>query len=313
VKYIPIPTCNQRQTGVISAQFPLGVVKGLRFDLSVRQVSTRSGVVDLAPPKTTRISLEEAAKLIDRLDVAGAAKGKKSKPPRGIFDLGNHRVLITDLRAVDDSGDHALVVEHIPPEKLAAARRAAGVWRETIGAFQLAAPVSDKASMLPHHLRLLSVLRWRAEHLPQRGGRWTRTFLRYVEMIAEKVRALGGDPYAVPPTPDGTWPGLYGSEGSGGGHSASGAGLGHVGGGGLIGAEHGAATGKIASLLYGHFGDFDGFVLETFSGHLRRYLSHEERIEHLAREAWLERYVVTVWSEPGEPAEVRELAFGRPG
>jgi hypothetical protein len=313
-KYIPIPPGAQRQTGVISAQFPLGVVKGLRFDLSVRQITTRSRGIDLAGPKTTRISLEEAAKLLERHGTQGASKGKAAKaPPHGVFDLGGHKTLITDLRVVDGFGDHALVVEHVPPEKLAEAKRAAGAWRETIGAFQLAVPVSDKASMLPHHLRLLSVMRWRAEHLPQRGGRWNKTFLRYVEMLAEKVRALGGDPYKVPPTPDGSWDGLYGPGGTGGAGLLPGdGGLGHVAGGGLAGLAHGAATGKIASLFYGHFGDFDGFVLETFSGHLRRYLSHEERIEHLAREAWQERYVVTVWSEPGEPAEVRELAFGQP-
>jgi hypothetical protein len=302
-RYVPIPASAQRQTGVISAQFPLGVVKGLRFDLSVRQVTTRRGVVDIAPPKTTKITQAEAARLIERLKLPAATKGKGSKPPLGVFDIGDNRTVITNLRAVDDSGDHALLVEHVPPEKLAAAQRKAGVWRETIGAFQLAVPVSDKASMLPYHLRILSVLRWRAEHLPQRGGRWTKTFLRYVEMMAEKVRALGGDPYAVPPTPDGTWPGLYHTDDRDDCDDD----------GRLVAAERGVQVGKIASLLYDHFGDFDGFVLETVEGRLRRYLSHEEKIEHLAREAWIDRYVVTVLAEAGDPAEVRELAFGRPG
>ncbi len=310
-RYVPIPSNNQRQTGVISAQFPLGVVKGRRFDLSVRQVTTRSRAVDPVAPKTTRISLAEAAKLIERLDAGTKSKGKGSKPARGVYDLGGNKILITDLRVVDDYGDHALVVEHISPEKAAEVKRAAGAWRETIGAFQLAVPVSDKAGMLPHHLRLLSVMRWRAEHLPQRKGRWNVTFLRYVEMLAEKVRALGGDPYAVPPTPDGTWPGLYG-EGVGftpGGGLRPAGGLGA--GGGLIGWERGGTTGKIVSLFYDHFGDFQGFVLETFEDHHRRFLSHEARIEELAREAWLERYVVTVWAEGDERLEVREMAFGR--
>jgi hypothetical protein len=122
-----------------------------------------------------------------------------------VFDLGGNRVLITDLSVLDAEGDHAVIVEHPDPETVKAAVRGAGRWRETIGAFQLGIPVSVKADMLAHHLRLLSVLRWRAEWL-RPNSRWYETFIRYVELTAEKVRALGGDPFSVPPTPDGNVP-----------------------------------------------------------------------------------------------------------
>ena len=309
-RYIPIPRSDPRQTGVITVQFPLGVVKGQRFDLAVRQITSRSRAIENEVPKVERISQEEAAALIKRLggDQTPEDKSSKTSPkalpkaPKGVFDLGHNKTLITDLSVLDGYGDHALIIEHIPPARLAAARQAAGAWRETIGAFQLAAPVSTKADMLPHHLRLLSVFRWRAEHLPQ-GGRWNDAFLRYVALIADKVRALGGDPYAVPATPNGTWPGLWGGSGAGsspvGHHPPHG------------GVDTTVTAGKVGSLHYDHFGDFGGFTLQTELGGHRRFFSHEPRIERLAREAWMERYWVTVRAAEADPERVRELIFGR--
>ncbi|HWS89441.1 MAG TPA: hypothetical protein VN282_20885 [Pyrinomonadaceae bacterium] len=199
-RYVPIPTSQQRRTGVIAAHLPLGVKRGQRFDLSVRQVTTRGRRVDIRPKMTT-ISLAEAEQLLGH--TAGAAAGAPVE--RGVFELGGNRVLITDLRVLDGGGDHAVIVEHPDAATVAAAVQQAKRWRETVGAFQLGIPVSVKAEMLAHHLRLLSVLRWRAEWL-RPNSRWYETFIRYVELSAEKVRALGGDPYSVPPTPDGRVP-----------------------------------------------------------------------------------------------------------
>jgi hypothetical protein len=121
---------------------------------------------------------------------------------RGVFDLGDNRVLVTDLRVLDDSGDHAVLIEHPDPGQVEAAARQSGRWRETVGAFQLAVPVEVKADMLGHHVRLLSMLRWRAGRL-RPNDRWYSTFRRYAELIAGKVQALGGDPWSVAATPDG--------------------------------------------------------------------------------------------------------------
>jgi hypothetical protein len=207
-RYIPVPRTGNRQTGVIEANFPLGVKKGQRFDLAVRQITNRGRDPKFPAPRAKNITKEEAAKLIADLKVpTPAEKGRDKKTaaplPLGVFDLGNNRVLITDLRVIDATGDHAVVVQHPDPKEVAAARKDSGYWRETIGAFQLGIPVSVKADMLAHHLRLLSALRWRAERLSPKS-RWYETFIRYVELIAEKVRALGGDPFLVPATPDGT-------------------------------------------------------------------------------------------------------------
>jgi hypothetical protein len=203
-RYVPLPPSHQRWTGVLIADFPIGVKRGQRFDLSVRQVTNRRRLVEPPPPRVTKISREEAAGLLgNQVPAAGATAAVA--PPRGVFDLGGNRTLVTDLRVFDDSGDHALIVEHPEPEEVAAAAAQSGLWRETIGAFQLGIPVSVKGAMLPHHLRLLSVMRWRAEQM-RPNGRWHATFHRYVALLADKVRALGGDPFTVPATPDGIFP-----------------------------------------------------------------------------------------------------------
>jgi hypothetical protein len=229
-RYVPLPPSQQRWTGVLIADFPIGVKRGQRFDLAVRQITNRRRLVEPPPPRVTKISREEAAALLQPRAAAGTAAA--TAPPRGAFDLGGNRTLVTDLRIFDDEGDHALVVEHPEAQAVAAAAAQSGSWRETVGAFQLGIPVSVKGAMLPYHLQLLSVMRWRAEQMKP-NHRWHATFHRYVALLADKVRALGGDPFAVPATPDGNFP-MPGDEHGDGGPGGDG---------GLGGDDaHGAAT-----------------------------------------------------------------------
>ena len=66
-------------------------------------------------------------------------------------------------------------------------------------------------------------------------------------------------------------------------------------------------TGKISGLLYDHFGDFEGFTLETHQGAHYRYRSREQSILDLVRVAWRERYVVTVMAIPGALKQVQQV------
>jgi hypothetical protein len=213
VRYVPIPQSLQRQTGVISVQLPLGVRKGQRFDLSVQQVTNRQRVVKPPAARREKITMEQAAQLLKGLSSAKHEKHEKKARaahgvPRGVFDLGNNASLVTDLSVFDSGGDHALIVRHPDPKLVAAARQASAFWRQPIGAFQLGIPVSTKEDMLLYHLQLLSIMTWRVEHLNRRSS-WYSTMVYYVELLISKVRALGGDPYTVPPTPDGNIPQLH--------------------------------------------------------------------------------------------------------
>lgn len=320
MRYVPIPRSLRRQTGVLSAELPLGIKKGQRFDVSVRQITHRGRPVRTPSPTVHQVTLAEAARLLKITGThGGGAQGDEIgelggavKLPRGTFDLGDNRSLVTDLSTLDASGDFALLIAHPDPKEVAAAQRAARLWRETIGAFQLGIPVSTKADMLAHHLRLLSVMTWRLAKLT-RKSRWHAAFKHYVELLADKVRALGGDPFAVPATPDGAVPTqpvpdkdeghAPGTPGVDDGWSDTG----HTGEEGGGDAQPALWSGKVSGLLFDHFGDFEGFTLESHSGAQRRFFSREGAILALARSAWRERFAVTVATTGPQSRQVRHL------
>jgi hypothetical protein len=75
-------------------------------------------------------------------------------------------------------------------------------FRRVVGSFQLSIPVSARATLLGPEVRLLAVSRWILHSIPA-DDRWHPVFTRYVDTIAERVRALGGDPERVKPDPTG--------------------------------------------------------------------------------------------------------------
>jgi hypothetical protein len=313
-RYVPVPTTTKRSTGVIEVQFPLGVVRGQRFDLAVRQVANRGREPKEPAPQARNITKAEAAKLLAGIELPAGHGGRKGEElPSGAFDLGDNRVLITDLRVIDAVGDHAVLVQHPDPAQVASARRNSGFWREIIGAFQLGIPVSTKPEMLLHHLRLLSAMRWRAEKLKP-DSRWYAAFVRYVDLLAAKVSALGGNPWTVAPTPDGTIGPFKEPDECHRGYDRDDSRC-HDGRDGTAGCDTGAACsgawiGKVSGLSYDHFGDFEGFTLEDHDGVSHRFCSREHAIRDLARTAWSERLVVTVMSFAGHDRRVRTLVIG---
>lgn len=78
-----------------------------------------------------------------------------------------------------------------------------GVTGRIVGAFQITIPVSTAGLMLPLEIRKLSVLRHIALSIPA-GDHWRPIFDRYLGQIGDRVKALGGDPDGVAPSPDGT-------------------------------------------------------------------------------------------------------------
>jgi hypothetical protein len=204
-RYIPIPQSLYVQNGVVAVEFPLGIKKGQRFDVSVRQITNRGRSANIPPPKVQQITLEEADRMLaNLLGIEGAEMATRKK---GSFDLGDNRLLLTDLSMLDMEGDHALVIEQPPEAVVEAAIRDSGMWRETVGAFQLGVPVSTKHDMRLEEMRLLSVMRWRLAHLP-RGHQWRKTMAYYVALLSDKVQALGENPWQIPATSDGAIPQL---------------------------------------------------------------------------------------------------------
>jgi len=151
-----------------------------------------------------------------------------------------------------------------------------------LGSFQLSIPVETREALSGLEERLLSVLRWIDRGIPHHN-RWYPVFRRYLEQIAGRVSALGGDPSKILPSPSGD----------------GGAKPPHK---GPEGQLH--FTGKIAGLIFDRFGDFAGFLLDTEDGE-REFSSREKDIAKLAQRAWGERLRITVCVEPPSATPAR--------
>jgi hypothetical protein len=157
-------------------------------------------------------------------------------------------------------------------------------WRQVLGSYQVSIPVLTKNAILAPEERLLSVLRWIELSIPTEN-RWHTVFVRYVDQIAERVRALGGNPDAIEPSPDGS------------GHHPQPHPHPH--------RPH-CVTGKVCEVLFDCFGDLEAFVLDDC--HHRHVIgSREERVGDLAVRAMRHGLRLTAWLAP----EARELSNDR--
>jgi len=166
-------------------------------------------------------------------------------------------------------------------------------WRRVTGTFKLALKVKPVAEALPEIERNLSLLRWIFEMMP-RDSRWYPIFERYLGAVAGQVAGLGGDPDKIPPTGTGQWPGGPGSA-EGGANKP-----------GRERGDHGI-LGKIEGLIFDHFGDFEGFILETEWDDRLHFYSREKNLQAVVERAWAARLRVTVIPEPADEHHPRRI------
>ncbi|RTL46398.1 MAG: hypothetical protein EKK53_04165 [Burkholderiales bacterium] len=274
--FIPIPGgATVDHVGLMSIELPPTVKKGNRHTVRVRQLT-------------------------------GARVGSGRKIERGQpIQRDEHGRINLAVRAED-----------APAVTAAALTRGPGFfYRRTVGAFGLTIPVSTRAALLHDEERTLSILRHIEMSIPLES-RWWPVFRRLVGAHAGRVAGMGGDPTHIVPTGDGNW--RHPTHG-GGHHDGD-----HDGDethdhehdhDGAHGCRHDAdepykgasVKGKIASLCFDHFGDFTGFVVETYAGERVTVSSGERRVEALAREAWVKRAIVQVHLLPHHRVHVLEL------
>ena len=173
------------------------------------------------------------------------------------------------------------------PAEAVAERRA---WERYIaGSFQVKIPVSAGPAMRPAEETTLAILKARRAGWPKESP-WYPVLLRYTELIAGRLRGIGGDPAAIPPSLGGYRPGRPACEPD----------------------EHRLAfTGKVVSLVYDRFGDFSGFALDTEDG-TRRFAAREPEIERVVHRAWAERTLTTVYVEGHAPHRPEEIVLHSP-
>jgi hypothetical protein len=160
-------------------------------------------------------------------------------------------------------------------------------WRYVIGTFQVKIPVTTAAVMLAPEEDTLAILKWRLQQLAT-ADRWYPVLKRYVGFVADRVAGLGGDPAAIPPSPDGAPRNTL-------------APCDDV-------VEH---TGKISEVVFDCFGGFEGFVLvDCCAAHAFR--SSEREVGELALRACKERLTVSVFAargNNGEKGKIRRLVI----
>jgi hypothetical protein len=160
-------------------------------------------------------------------------------------------------------------------------------WRYIVGSFQVTIPVTLEDELLWPEENKLAIMKWRLGRTPA-SDRWYRVLKRYVDLIAARVDAFGGNAFGIQPSPTGV-PAPKGGGGHGRGHG-----------------ELVERTGKVCEVLYDCFGDFEGFVLETCSERFA-FASSEKGIGEVVLRACRERLLLTVVAERGHRHEVRKL------
>ena len=124
---------------------------------------------------------------------------------------------------------------------------------------------------MPEEIRKLAVLRHIASKMAD-TNKWWPIFERWLGIIGDRVRGLGGDPNSVEPSSTGNPP----RRPPDGGH------------------DHPASfTGKVEALFYDCFGDFTGFLVKSCEKNYR-FKACEPGVERVVRAACRDRDTITV-------------------
>lgn len=184
-----------------------------------------------------------------------------------------------------------VVVRRITSRQLATQQPAIGVtarqdakgdynWRYVVGSFAMTVPVEKDEEILPQDENLLAILKWRLTILTK-SSRWYPILQRYVMYVEGRIRGMGQDPGRIQPSQFGTANQPIGQK--------------YL----PIHTSHPhekdrSFIGKVATIAYDRFGDFEGFLLRTECGEERFFRGHEPHVEDLILNAWNRRILISV-------------------
>lgn len=216
VSYIPIPPGNiENIAGLLTVDLPQTVSIGQEFNIIVRRISTRRFKQDPIPA-----GREPAVNTLLELslDKRGTESGpiEEPKEPRPVPPMRN--------------------------------------WRYVTGTFQVKIPVTTPQIMLRPDEDALAVMKWRLQSMSP-TNRWHLVLKRYIEYVSARIAGLGGNPNAIPPSPNGA-PGPTGVK------------------------DVVVHTGKVVEIIYDCFGRFEALVLNE-CGVLHTFQSRECEIEKI--------------------------------
>jgi hypothetical protein len=289
------PSAASNQVGVDELMIDWGgVPSGSTASIYWPQVSA-ADVVSLATELYGRHGLAAAGSHTIRCEISG---GVTYVPVlRGAGD--NFAGLLTvDLPPTVRAGDEFKVVvrrlgfhdrsELVAPviaESAAMSSKRVRPWRYVVGTFQVKIPVTTSATMLGPEEDTLAIMRWRLHQMVP-SNRWHPVLTRYIELVADRVSALGGDPAKIAPSP--------------------------------LGAEHRIREddddvvdyrGSVSEVLFDCHGHLDGIVIVGCS---KRHAFHtrEPRIGDIALRALRDGLIVTVTASASDHGRIKRLAVG---
>ncbi|HEY7097842.1 MAG TPA: hypothetical protein VH437_14040 [Terriglobales bacterium] len=166
--------------------------------------------------------------------------------------------------------------ENIPPQL--------GNWRYVIGTFQVKIPVTTAEVMLFPEENTLAIMKWRLQQVPP-GNRWYPVLKRYISFIADRVKGLGGDPDAIPPSPDGApvrTPKPCEDV-----------------------VEY---TGRVAEIIFDCYGDLEGFVLADCCS-IYSFKTREKEIGEIVLRACKDHFTVSVFVPRTGPRRIQKVVI----
>jgi hypothetical protein len=272
VTYVPIPPGTAESiAGLFTVDLPTTVTVGQEFNILVRRVSTRR-MEEIPVPQISRSAVERSTAAADGTLGRGKQGGAHSG---GTYTSGTQddgtagRPPVTTLLPVATKGDGPV--------------RVMRNWRYVVGTFQVKIPVTTREVMLRPDEDALAVMKWRVQQMVP-TNRWYPVLQRYISYLSARVEGLGGDPNAIPPSPDGA-PVKHG---------------------GL--EDLVSFTGKVVEVIYDCFGAFEGFVISECCC-TRAFRSRDCAIAEIVLRACKERLLLTVYVERERETCIRKLVI----
>ncbi len=234
VSYVPIPPGSAENiAGLLTIDLPQTVSVGQEFNIIVRRISTRRFRQE--PVLSTRgPAVQTALETKEGERKTESGKMEEYKEPRFIPPMRN--------------------------------------WRYVTGTFQVKIPVTTAQVMLRPDEDALAVMKWRLQSMSP-SNRWHLVLTRYIEYVSARIIGLGGNPNAIPPSPNGA---LI----TGGGTDVV------------------VFTGKVIEIIYDCSGRLEAFVLND-CGNLHTFQTREPEIGEIALRACREQLFLSVHVEGG--------------
>jgi hypothetical protein len=160
--------------------------------------------------------------------------------------------------------------------------RVPGSWRYVIGTFQIKIPVTTAEIMLFPEENTLAIMKWRLQQTAP-GNRWYLVLKRYIAYIADRVKGLGGDPDAIPPSLDGAPVRVP-----------------------KPCEDVVEYTGRVAEIIFDCYGDLEGFVLDDCCS-VHSFKTREKEIGEILLRACKDRLTVSVIIPRTGPPRIQKI------